>query len=283
MFRYGHSRPDSPSDSKPRIAIKIPTIADSIGGPAREFLRRRLSALLAELEASLQGTRQFNVLTRQKEKLEALLDEQDFSKSGVSLGNAAESGFLEAADYLVMPSIDEFRFNRSAQAVPNISDKYVRTDSGRLEIRADVIDTKSGQKKTSFYLKSSFATGEQVVNSASGIPDNSHFTDMSKKVAAQMADQLVNAVFPMLVLKVEANQVWINRGQDGGLKPGDVLFVYQPGEVLIDPYSKESLGSAETFAGKIEVMRVNPKFTIAKVVQPANAASIATGYIVRKP
>ena len=58
---------------------------------------------------------------------------------------------------------------------------------------------------------------------------------MAKKVAAQMTDQLVDAVFPMKIININGKQVFINRGKDGGLKVGEVLKVFRPGEILIDP------------------------------------------------
>jgi hypothetical protein len=106
---------------------------------------------------------------------------------------------------------------------------------------------------------------------------------MAKAVAAQMADQLVDAVFPMKVLNVQGDQVWINRGKDGGLKKGDVLKVFRPGVALIDPDTGENLGSAETEIGKIKVVRINPKFTIAKVITKGATEPVQRGDIVRVP
>jgi hypothetical protein len=132
-------------------------------------------------------------------------------------------------------------------------------------------------------MKSTFATGKKVVNSKGGAPSSVHFTKMAKAVAAQMADQLVDTVFPMKVLNVQGDKVWINRGQDGGLKKGDVLIVFRPGVALIDPDTGENLGSAETEIGKIKVVRVNPKFTIAKVITKGATEAIQRGDIVRAP
>jgi len=167
--------------------------------------------------------------------------------------------------------------------VPNLRNKYVRRDSGRLEINAQIIDTTTGAIKTTFYMKSTFATKDEVVNSTGGSPSAVHFTRMAKKVSAQLADQLVDNVFPMRVLNSQNGQVWINRGQDGGLDAGDILNVYHPGVALIDPDTGENLGSAESYAGKIRVDRVNPKFTIANVVEDQSGMPISKGDIVRKP
>jgi len=265
--------------AKPRVAIKIPTVGEGVSKYTRKSLN--LSTILDEMEASIQKTRKFELLSRKKDVLDSVMDEQQFSESDLTKGNAAPKGQLDNANFLILPTVQDFKFYRSSKPVPNLANKYLRRDSGMLEINAQIIDTATGGIKTTFYLKASFATGKQVVNSKGGRPNSTHFTKMAKKVSAQMADQLVDAVFPMKVLNVQGNQVWINRGKDGGLKKSDVLIVFRPGVALIDPDTGENLGSAEYSIGEILVTRVNPKFTIAegrKLDEP-----IQKGDIVREP
>jgi len=256
-----------------------------IGDGVKKHLLRylNLQTILAEMEASLKATRKFEVLTRQKALLSAIREEQKFAKSDLAKGDAAKEGLLENANYLIIPTVQDLKFYRSSKPVPNISNKYIRRDSGMLEINAQVLDTESGQIKTTFYLKSSFRTKDEVVNTKGGVPSSVHFTRMAKRVSAQMADQLVDTVFPMMVLNTEGDQVWINRGKDGGLRVGEILNIYKPGRELVDPYTREKLGSAEKFIGKIKVVRVNPKFTIAKVLTKGLKEPVDVGYIIRKP
>jgi len=267
--------------AKPRVAIKLPTVGEGVSKYAKRYLN--LSTLLDEMEASIQKSRKFELLSRKKAVLEDIRMEQEFAKSDLTKGNAAPEGQIENANFLILPTVQDFKFYRSSKSVPNLANKYLRQDSGMLEVNAQVIDTATGGIKTTFYLKSSFATGKEVVNSKGGAPSSVHFTRMAKKVSAQMADQLVDVVFPMKVLNVQAGQVWINRGKDGGLKKGDILKVFRPGVVLIDPDTGENLGSAETEIGKIKVTRVNPKFTIAEEVAKEMAEPVQKGDIVREP
>jgi hypothetical protein len=259
----------------------MPEIGEGVDRRAAKHIV--LSTILAEMEAALQATRKFNVLTREKKELKGIRDEQELGKSPLFKGNAAKEGGLETADYLIFSTIQDFKFYRSTKPVPNISNKYVQRDSGLLQISAQVLDTESGQIKATFYLKSTFATKERVVNRKGGSPSSVHFTKMAKDVAGQMADQLVDTVFPMVVLNSEGELVWINRGADGGLKEGHLLNVYRPGKQLIDPYTNEVLGSAEQFIGKVEVVRVNPKFTIARIVREGLKEPPRSGDILRKP
>ncbi len=266
--------------AKPSVFINEPTVGEGVSTSVQRHLN--IEKLLAEIEASIQTARKFEVLSRDTDKLKVIRKEQKFSQSNLTQGNAAATGGIKNANYVVIPNVADFVFYRSTKPVPNLRDKFVRRDSGRLEIDAQLLDTTTGAIKTTFYMKASFATKDQVVNERGGVPSATHFTSMAKKIAAQISDQLIDAVFPMKVMQAQGNQVFINRGADGGLESGDTLNVYHPGLALIDPDTGENLGSAEMFAGTIKVVRVNPKFTICEVVT-TEGSPIASGDIVRKP
>lgn len=265
--------------AKPIVAIKKAKVGEGVSKYSKKYLN--LGTLWDEMEASIQKNRKFSLVSRKKDVLQDIREEQEFAKSELTEGNAAAEGQIKNANFLILPTVQDFKFYRSSKSVPNLGSKYFRVDSGMLEVNAQIIDTSTGAIKTTFYLKASFATKRQIVNSKGGVPNSTHFTRMAKKVAAQMTDQLVDAVFPMRVLNVQGQQVWINRGKDGGLKKGDVLKVFRPGIELIDPDTGENLGSAETQIGEIKVTRVNPKFTTAKVLE-GNEGDIEKGDIVRE-
>lgn len=269
------------TDEKPIIALKAIKVANSIPESKRKNLN--LDKLLAEMEASFVATRKFNVVTRGQDSLSAIREEQRFAESDLSAGNAAESGQLSNADYLILPEVHQFSFATTTNKVPNLQSKFFRKDHGVLELNAQIVDTKTGQIMTTFSLKDSFSTGETMVNQSGGVPDKSHFSTLAKNVSAQMADQFIALVFPVEIISVKADQVYLNRGQDGGFKKGDLLNIYTKGEILTDPHTGEQLGTAEEFIGKIKISRVNPKFTIANIVKDSLQGEVAIGCIIRKP
>ncbi len=269
------------SMEKPVIAIKEAKVGESVSSYSKRHLD--LEKLLAEMEASFQATRKFDVVTRNKSTMEALIEEQEFAQSDLAAGDAAESGALQNADFLIIPTVHRFVFYTSTKKVPNLQSKYFRTDHGTLEINAQIVDTTTGQIKTTFSMKDSFSTKEQMVNSKGGVPSKKYFTDLAKDVSAQMSDQFIALIFPVEVISMKGNKVYLNRGKDGGFKKGDLLNVYYPGEELIDPSTGESLGSAEEYIGQIKISRVNPKFTIATIVQDKLEGDVEVGCIVRKP
>lgn len=272
------------STVQPAVAIKEPIIAETVS----KHLKSRLNTdtIRSEMEASFRATRKFRVLSRDKQTLKAVLDEQEFAQSDFSKGDAAESGNINNAHYLILPTIQDFKFYRKHTALPNFDSKYKRKDWGVLVVNAQMIDTKTSQIVTTFFLKATFATKEQIVNNNSGAPSSVYFSKMAKSVAAKLADQFVAQVYPMKVIKrTKTSQVIINRGKDGGLKIGDKLNVYFAGEALIDPDTGESLGSSEEFIGTVKVSRILPKITYAKIVseEDPQAVPMQAGNILRKP
>jgi hypothetical protein len=267
--------------AKPIVAIKKAEVGEGISKYAKKYLN--LSTLYDEMEASIQRNRKFSLVSRKASVMKGIREEQAFASSELSAGNAAAEGQMKNANFLILPTVQDFKFYRSSKAVPNLEDKYFRRDSGMLEVNVQVIDTSTGAIKTTFYLKSSFATAKKVVNTKGGVPNSIHFTKMAKKVSGQMADQLVDIVFPMRILNMQGKQVFINRGKDGGLKKGQLLNVFKPGVALIDPDTGENLGSAETMIGQIKVTRINPKFTIAVITGKGMEEPIDRGDIVRVP
>lgn len=268
----------SAEESKPVIAIKAAKIGEGISQQAAKNLN--LTTMLDEMEAAVQKNRKFTLVSRKQEVLQELREEQEFANSEFAAGNAANTGQLKNANFLILPTVQDFKFSRSSSPIPNLENKYVNVDSGMLEVNAQVLDTSTGGIKTTFYLKASFSTEKQIVNNRGGVPNSIHFTNMAKKVAAQMTDQLVDAVFPMKIININGKQVFINRGKDGGLKVGEVLKVFRPGEILIDPDTGENLGSMESEVGLVKVDRINPKFTIAIITKEEDG--IRKGDIVRQ-
>ncbi|WP_169051557.1 FlgT C-terminal domain-containing protein [Neptunomonas sp. XY-337] len=269
---------------QPAVAIKEPTVGDGVKGNAKK--RLKLDIIWDELEASFRATRKFRVLSRNKADLAAVLEEQEFASSDLAKGDAAASGVLNNANYLILPTIQDFKFYSAHKKLPNFDSKYKRTDVGFLQISAKMIDTATGQVVANFSLSDKFNIGQGVVNGRGAVPSSKRFTKMAKTVAGQLADQFVNAVYPMKVVKRDRRgNVFINRGKDGGLKVGDIFDVFYAGEEMIDPDTGESLGASEEYVGQVKVSRINPKFTVAKVVKELDAtnAPIGVGDILRTP
>ncbi len=269
---------------QPAVAIKEPIVGDTIN---RNLIKRLNTDIIrSEMENSFRATRKFRVLSRDKNTLKAVLDEQDFASSDLAKGDAASSGNINNANYLILPTVQDFKFYRKHTALPNFDSKFKRKDWGVLVVNAQMIDSTTGQIVTTFFLKNTFATKESVVNDNTGAPSSVYFAKLAKGVAAQLANQFIAQVYPMKVVKrLRTNEVILNRGKDGGVKVGEKLNVYFAGEALIDPDTGESLGSSEEFIGTVKVTRILPKITYAKIISEEDPQGfpMQAGNVLRKP
>lgn len=264
---------------QPAVAIKKPLVGEGVKSSVIKDLN--LDTLWSEMESSFRATRKFRVLSRNKAAMAAIREEQEFAASAFAKGDAAATGQFDNANYLILSTVQDFKFYRHHTALPNFDDKYKRYDVGMLQVSAQMMDTSTGQIVTTFYMKNSFSTEPTVVNGRKGRPNSVHFTSMVKKVSGSLADQFIDYLYPMKVVKRDRKgQVIINRGKDGGLKKGQLLDVFYADEELIDPDTGESLGSSEEFVGKVKVVRINPKITIAVIVSEGDDP-IGTGDILR--
>ena len=282
---------------KSKVAVLHPVVSESVSQSASALLKQRFgigqissdgskaNALLDSIENAILASRRFDLVTREKRELEALVKELEFSASSATSTDGPNKKLLQAASFMVLPVINDFYFYRSINAVPNIKNKYFRQDHGGLTIDVDILEVETGQKKAAFSVSEKFVSSREIVNTKKGSPGTGRFLGLTKGVSAKLVDKLIDTVFPMLVIKVSGNNIWINRGQDGGLQKGDVLEMYRPGEELFDPYTNESLGSAEEFVANIKITKVNPKFTIGSLsaLDEVTKNTVESGYILRKP
>jgi len=237
-------------------AIRGPAAADpaKYGLDPQEVTRR--------LEETLRAMRHFRLYERNRELQQSVLDEQDFARSDRALKNAARFGELYNVSLIVQPFISEFRFGPSFAAVDGLPGTYRRTDSGRLVVVFKVLDTTTGELRHQVTAESGFASRAVVQDERTGGPGSNLWIKMVDEVCRRGADGIVDAVWPIKVVTYEQNQLFLNRGQDGGMKVGEVWTLFSVGQPLEDPDTHTILGYRSI--GSIRVVRVANKFSVAQ-------------------
>lgn len=97
------------------------------------------------------------------------------------------------------------------------------------------------------------------------------------KISGLILTNILNNIFPPRIVAVTRNSVIINQGGNS-IENGDVYKVFKTGKRLVDPYTREFLGYEEIESGKIEITKVNPKVSYAKVLD----GLVSEGMILRK-
>ncbi len=248
----------------------------------KQELNRIIESLDSQLIDRVNATRKFEVVSRSD--LADVIKEQDLGASGnVDAKTAAQSGKLAGAKYLLVATVDDFddylekaTFEGTGQTATkrvfrfSVVGKIYDSSTGKLLESANFQtgndEFKQIQMDRSYSVKSGELSDEMMVAIA---------RSMAEKIALHVAD----VIFPAKVLIRRDDIVTINRGEGGGVAPGDVFNVYALGEELIDPDTKESLGREEVKVGQVKITQVNPKTSQAQVIEDSG---IDKGAVLRK-
>lgn len=275
------------------------------GGGPDVYLRERQSfarGLTEMMIAELVNTGRFVVVERTQ--LADVTSEQNLQQSGaVNQETAAKVGQLIGAQFLIRPAITEFSYGDQAGTKgvgvrPPVSAPVVgrvRIGGGKAKIIARlVLDSRIVEVETGAITQSlkSEATAEQSMSNfdlgtAVFDYDNTEFqkTPLGAATREAVADAVKQLVANLgdkpwqgSVVTMRGNQIYINAGQDMGIRVGDVVEMSRAGEALVDPATGLNLGAVETKLGRARVTSVQEKFSIA---EPLDSFTCERGDIVR--
>lgn len=265
--------------AKYRVSVADLAVSDSLSARSKKTVLE--SSLIANIENAIRNGRKFELLTRRADALAEIRKEQEFAKSGLAAGDAAHEGQLSNAQSVVKVTVESFAFGRSAQKIPNIDGKYKVSDNASITLNVQILDTTKGTVTGAFPIKASASSGTTIRNGVGGA-SRSILDKALERAAGNLANQLSDTIFPITVIQAKGKRIWVNRGNDSGMKMGEHFIVFEPGEQLIDPQTGENLGSAEMEVGEAKVVRINPKVTVMEVIK-GDASYITQGFILRRP
>ena len=265
--------------AKYRVSVADLSVSDALSAQQKKTVLQ--SSLIDNIENAIRNGRKFELLTRRADAIAEIRKEQEFAKSGLAAGDAAAEGQMSNAQSVIKVKVESFSFGRNAAKIPNLEGKYKVSDSASISMNVQIIDTTKGTVTGAFPVKASASSGTSIQNGVGGA-SRAILDKALEKAAGDLANQLSDTIFPITVLQVKGKKLWVNRGNDSGLKMGERFIVFEPGEVLIDPQTGENLGSAESEVGEAKVSRINPKVTVMDVTK-GNPADMAAGFILRRP
>ncbi len=264
--------------ARPTIAVLDFTADKNIvtfghGFVVRETVEASTKFLSSELVTFLVKTNKFDVVERSRMK--DILTEQEFSESGyISPETAVKLGKLIGADYFVMGKIEQFQAGIENKKVPYV-DEMQKQYEGKITANVRIVDSRGGKIVTA----NKFIIEHEDKNRKGELTPDDFFDALKEKAVKEIVNGIIEGVFPLKVIKITGDKVYINRGSGVSFKVGETLTVFAQGESLVDPDTGESLGSAEEKIGSVEVLTIQKKFSTAKIV--SGAGQIKKGAIVR--
>ncbi len=242
------------------------------------------------LETAIVKSRKMHVYERAR--LDAILTEQGLGQAGITTAGGTIGG-LTGVDYLVYGSITKF-----GKGSEGFSTKGLQAFGGNLGKIGSMLSTKkatvglgvdlkvtdvmSGSIVVADHVEGSVTTGQAFsvggVSSSTGSTDP--YADVQRVVAAKISEAVVTARIPIKIIKVQANGTFVLNYGNVFLREGDVLSAFSVGEQIVDPDTKEVLGSEETLRGSVVVTEARQKFSRARFASKPFA--IASGDVLRR-
>jgi hypothetical protein len=214
------------------------------------------------LESYLIQSRKFMVLDRRSAA--DISSERDFALSAsVSIEEMLKSNQDLSADMIVVGSIDEVTYSERDHTMR--SGRVVKIGEGTVILTFKILDVATRELKFSDTVMTSVSSGD--ISKVSGsLEFKKPGPAMLKIVADQIGSKILEAIYPIRVLRVNDQSVTLSGG-GRTIKRGEIYEVFNLGEKLFDPNTKESLGREELYVGKILISRVKSKMSEGEVME----------------
>ncbi len=143
-------------------------------------------------------------------------------------------------------------------------DRTIQIPQGEVALSYKIIDVMTNQTKFSGKVMRRYGSDDFLkIFDAGNVPDP--VMALAELASLEMADEILAAIYPLMIAAVSGSTVTLNQGGDL-ITVGDSFKVYRRDEKIIDPYTKEALGYAETEVAQIRVDTVNAKFSTAQII-----------------
>ena len=262
------------AQEKATIAIAsikpTPSLVTSLRPDKKTSLDRIVESLDSQLVDRISATRKFDVVGRTD--LNEVLKEQDLGASGnVDAKTAAKAGKLAGAKYLLVATVDDFQ-DYVETATFEGTGRTATKRVFRFSIVGKIYDSSTGKLLESANYQTGNDEFKQIQQERSYSVKDGELSDemmvaVAQASATRIATHVADIIFPPKVLVRRDNVVTINRGEGGGVAVGDVFNVFAQGEELKDPDTGEVLGREEVKVGKVKISQVNPKTSLADIVE----------------
>jgi curli biogenesis system outer membrane secretion channel CsgG len=235
------------------------------------------TALDEKLAKRLLDTGKFVVLERAA--MDAILNEKDIKEENTG---QSQKGKIIPAQALIRPQLTNWELSNKggglgvniggigrvgvsvSEAKTAINIRIIEVDTSRLLASEEAAGT---ARATGFRIdgnsKLAFASFQAFEKTPLGESMDKAITAAVKKIVDKLGEQPWSAK----IADVDGSEIYVSGGEDAGFRVGDEFVVYKKGKEIRDPDTGEILGSKQTLAGRIRIVKVEPKLCVAQVVE----------------
>lgn len=210
------------------------------------------------------GSRKFDVLERAR--LTEVLREVDFGESSYAdVSRVVPMGRALNAEYVVLPEIEVIHLVFDVQDVPYV-DQVQPKLRGKMIARLRIADTAETKVVAAFTETIEVERRVKPEEPFLATEWNELVLDLYKAAGQRMMLRSLEAIYPLKILEIADGKVVLNRGE-GAIGANDEFDVFVLGKGYTDPDTGEFLGQGESRVARVQITRVAPKFSEARIVE----------------
>ena len=203
-------------------------------------------------------TKKFTMLDRSF--IEEVAKEQQIILDGKAPAiEMAKIGNEISADFILVGSVENFNINEKVTKILS-TDQEIRRNEASIYMSYRLVDVATKQINYSNTIQYKIQLSQN-----SEKPD----TEIISKISKILGEEILFSIYPVLVEKVVNGEIYLGQGGSQFTK-GDKYEIFQKGEKIIDSYTNEVIGNAETSIGLIEIVSVSSGYTKAKMFSEEN-------------
>lgn len=252
----------------PRVALGV--LKTGALTVTSERAERTRAIFTDTLVSRFSQTRRFQMIDRQEAA--QLLTEQFAQAITENRDLPSAMGTLKGAELLVLGSLSALNVENEAIRLPK-SNRVFENKIGRAEGDIRIVETASGD-----IIESRHISIEESMDS--GCDENQLIAALAKSYSEQAVQLVLTRIFPLQIASIDGEgAVYVNKGNDGGLFPGEVLEVFRAGQPVKDPATGSSLGFEESYLGLVTILKVEDSRSVGKI---SDGADIQRGDILKR-
>jgi len=264
-------------DAKPvrrKLALLPATAAAGVTLPAgtAEELTNRLGELLLKSGS-------FELLSREdldRMSQEAKLASKDFAEPG----SLSKLGNLKIADDLAVIHVSRFQ-TRLKSNTTSIAGKAADRVLIDISIQLRLVDASIGNIVALENVDANLDSRNILASVRRDWSMEDYRSEAIRILSVKAADQVVNALDPLLVAAVDGKTLYLSRGEGTSIKVGSTCKLFMPGKPLVHPTTGQTIGTQEKEVGEAKITEVLPGFSTAAITH--TSGEITTGVVCRFP
>jgi hypothetical protein len=176
-----------------------------------------------QLIEALVRTEAFDVVERTR--LDTLLEEQQLTKTEITDPNqAAKLGKMLGAEYFIVGTLRTAELAQGDRRLPYTT-RDEHTASGRIRFTFRVIEV-----ETSRIVVASTAESWLDARDVNGVDAEQAWRDLQRRAGEQLAHQVLDALVPVEIVRIDGDQVALSRGASTGIVAGQAFDITAPAD-----------------------------------------------------